>query len=66
MQAIHVYEAEDVDELALEIGDVVGVIPFPDPEDQVCLYFIACTVCVFFLSLICSSLLHIIRFRWNI
>ena len=30
------YQAEDEDELSLEVGDVVQVIEYEDPEEQVC------------------------------
>ena len=33
--ATHPYAGEDVDELSFEPGDVINVIPFEDPEDQV-------------------------------
>lgn len=29
------YQAEDEDELSLEVGDVVQVIEYEDPEEQV-------------------------------
>ena len=35
MLATHPYAGEDVDELSFEPGDVINVIPFDDPEDQV-------------------------------
>ena len=31
----HRYQAEDEDELSLEVGDVVQVIEYEDPEEQV-------------------------------
>jgi hypothetical protein len=35
VKAIYAYEGEDLDELSFEANDVIDVIPFPDPEDQV-------------------------------
>lgn len=35
MQAQHDYTATDTDELQLKAGDVVLVIPFQNPEEQV-------------------------------
>lgn len=35
MLATHPYNGEDVDELTFETGDLIDVIPFEDPEDQV-------------------------------
>ena len=35
VQATHPYTGEDMDELTFEAGDIINVIPFDDPEDQV-------------------------------
>lgn len=35
VRATYKYAAEDEDELSLEIGDVVQVIEYEDPEEQV-------------------------------
>lgn len=35
VQAMHDYTATDTDELQLKAGDVVLVIPFENPEEQV-------------------------------
>ena len=35
VKAIHVYEAEDTDELSFEAGEIIGVIPYADPEELV-------------------------------
>ena len=35
MKAVHPYIGEDEDELTLEIGDIIDVIPYEDPEEQV-------------------------------
>ena len=35
VMATHPYVGEDTDELTFETGDIVAVIPFEDPEDQV-------------------------------
>ena len=35
VRATYKYAAEDDDELALEVGDVVQVIEYEDPEEQV-------------------------------
>ena len=35
VQAMHDYAATDADELQLKAGDVVLVIPFDNPEEQV-------------------------------
>ena len=35
VRATYKYQAEDDDELALEVGDIVQVIEYEDPEEQV-------------------------------
>ena len=35
MKASYKYQAEDVDELAFEVGEVINVVEYEDPEDQV-------------------------------
>lgn len=35
VRATHKYVAEDDDELTFEKGEIIYVIPFEDPEDQV-------------------------------
>ncbi len=35
MEATHPYSGEDTDELTFEAGEIINVIQFPDPEDQV-------------------------------
>lgn len=35
MKATYGYAKEDVDELSFEIGDLIRVIEYDDPEDQV-------------------------------
>ena len=35
VEGTHPYTGEDTDELSFEAGDVINVIPFEDPEDQV-------------------------------
>ena len=35
VQATHPYAGEDTDELTFGGGDVINVVPFDDPEDQV-------------------------------
>ena len=35
VQATHKYVGEDVDELTFEPGEIITVIPFDDPEEQV-------------------------------
>ncbi len=30
------YAAEDMDELGFDVGEVILVIPFEDPDEQVC------------------------------
>lgn len=34
--ALHPYTGEDEDELSFEKGDVICVVPYEDPEDEVC------------------------------
>lgn len=41
MRAIFPYDGEDLDELSFEAGDLIDVIPFADPEDQVRSAFIS-------------------------
>ena len=35
MKASYKYQAEDVDELAFDVGEIVNVVEYDDPEDQV-------------------------------
>jgi len=35
VQATHKYIGEDVDELTFEPGEIITVVPFDDPEEQV-------------------------------
>ena len=35
VQGAHPYAGEDTDELTFDAGDVINVLPFEDPEDQV-------------------------------
>jgi len=41
VRATYKYTAEDDDELALEVGDIVQVIEYEDPEEQV----LVCDIC---------------------
>jgi len=34
VKASYKYQAEDVDELAFEVGEVINVVEYEDPEDQ--------------------------------
>lgn len=36
VKATYKYLKEDVDELSFEVGDLICVIEYDDPEDQVC------------------------------
>jgi len=36
VKASYKYQAEDVDELNFEVGEVVDVVEYDDPEEQVC------------------------------
>lgn len=35
VKASYKYQAEDVDELAFEVGELINVVEYEDPEDQV-------------------------------
>ncbi len=35
VRATHRYSAEDTDELSFDAGEVIAVVPFEDPEEQV-------------------------------
>jgi len=35
VQATHKYVGEDLDELTFEPGEIITVVPFDDPEEQV-------------------------------
>ena len=39
MKAAYKYQAEDVDELAFEVGEIINVVEYEDTEDQVSYYF---------------------------
>ena len=36
VKAAYKYQAEDMDELQFEVGEVMDVIEYEDPEEQVC------------------------------
>ena len=36
VKASYKYQAEDVDELNFEVGEVIDVVEYDDPEEQVC------------------------------
>ena len=36
--ATHQYQGEDEDELSFQKGAVIYVVPYEDPEDEVCLF----------------------------
>lgn len=54
VKATYGYVKEDVDELSFEVGDIIRVIEYDDPEDQVKIlcYFNVNSKCVIVLSLI--------------
>ena len=35
MKAAYKYQAEDVDELNFEVGEIIQVVEYEDPEEQV-------------------------------
>ncbi len=35
MKASYKYQAEDMDELAFEVGEIINVVEYDDPEEQV-------------------------------
>ena len=39
VKATYKYQAEDMDELAFEVGELIQVIEYDDPEEQVCVVF---------------------------
>ena len=45
MIATHTYTPEDDDELAFEKGEIIHVVPFDDPEEQVSPFFSFPTKC---------------------
>ena len=40
VKASYKYQAEDVDELNFEVGEVIDVVEYDDVEEQVCLIFL--------------------------
>ncbi len=36
VKASYKYQAEDMDELAFEVGEIINVVEYDDPEEQVC------------------------------
>ncbi len=46
MKASYKYQAEDMDELAFEVGEIINVVEYDDPEEQVRNVFIAIVVVV--------------------
>ena len=42
VKASYRYQAEDVDELNFDVGEVINVVEYDDPEDQVRKTFITC------------------------
>ena len=45
MIATHSYTAEDEDELAFEKGEIIHVVPFDDPDEQVTSPFLSIKTC---------------------
>ena len=42
VKATYKYQAEDMDELAFEVGEIIQVVEYDDPEEQVRIkYFLA-------------------------
>ena len=39
VKASYKYQAEDVDELAFEVGEVINVVEYEDTEDQVSFFY---------------------------
>ena len=39
MKASYKYQAEDVDELNFEVGEIINVVEYDDPEEQVTPFF---------------------------
>ena len=40
VKATHEYQSRDSDELSFKKGDIIEVMPFDDPDDQVCVLII--------------------------
>ena len=54
VKASYKYQAEDVDELNFEVGEVIDVVEYDDPEEQVC--WSNCNQLEFLYSLICTNI----------
>ena len=59
VQGTHPYSGEDTDELSFEAGDVINVLPFEDPEDQVCI----ARATQWWIQTFCIVMAHSVNFR---
>ena len=50
MVSTHPYGGEDEDELSFEKGEAIAVVPFDDPEDEVCACVCVC-VCTYMVQI---------------
>jgi len=51
VKASHTYTADDADELSFEAGEIISVIPFDDPDEQVRnLWLLTCSIYVNLMS----------------
>ena len=60
MQATHKYVGEDVDELTFEPGEIITVVPFDDPEEQVHAVNNFVPVLKLLLAIFCICYIHFI------
>jgi SH3 domain len=45
VKATYKYVQEDGDELSFDVGDIVNVVEYDDPEDQVCVLMLVVGLC---------------------
>ena len=62
VKASYKYQAEDVDELAFDVGEIVNVVEYDDPEEQVSQEAISSNIN----SIICrNSTTHLYKYFWK-
>ncbi len=59
LKASHPYAGDDEDELCFEKGDIILVIPFEDPEDEVTTFLLSSTLLVYINNTQLSFIIHV-------
>lgn len=62
VKATYKYRREDVDELSFDVGDIIRVVEYDDPEEQVYIFFN--NLFIFCLNLFCLNLFFVILYLY--